>query len=465
MTHRKAIVRIAVLVLLLCPVSARPGWAGAVPVDGLADVVAKLLPSVVNINTVRVEEGTGDPPAGMTKAATTRRKSLGSGFIIDASGIIVTNKHVIDGAADIAVTLNDGTVLSAQVLSDAGRGDLAILRVTPDHPLVPVTFGDSDLMRQGDLVIAVGNPLGFSSSVTTGVVSALDRDVKTSPYDNYIQTDAAINTGNSGGPLFNIRGEVIGVNTALITAADGGGSIGIGLSIPSNDAKFVVRRLMQYGRVRPGWVGIRVQQMTQGMAEALGLKRALGVIVNGFEPGQTGLRDVIQIGDVIEQVQDSPVNDVRMFLRAVGAQPVGSITPVVLWREGKRSVVKLQVDEDPEDLKNKSGTPMEAMDDGYVEAPNLGLSLGTIDDAARAIYQLPASTSGVVVTSVVPNSHAADQGVLPGDIILRVQETPVDTPDAVWREVEALRTARRTKLLILLRNADGMDRFVVMPSA
>ncbi len=458
------------LAFMLAGIVAGPARAGSAATEDLADLVQRLLPSVVNISTIKIET-TAAESNGMQASATTgtpvgkRRKSLGTGFVIDPSGIILTNKHVIESATDILITLNDGTILSGEVLSDAGRGDLAILRVNPDVPLKAVTFGDSDTLRQGDRVIAIGNPLGFSSSVTTGIVSALDRDVKTSPYDNYIQTDAAINQGNSGGPLFDMQGRVIGVNTALITANDAGGSIGIGLSIPSNDAQFVVQRLMKYGRVRPGWVGIQAQAMTLPMSELLGLKRVTGVIVTGFDPSQPGLRDVIQIGDVIEQVQDFPVKDVRMFIRAVAVQPVGSVASLILWRDGKRTAVKVQVDEDPEDVKNASGMPMDAMDDGYVEAPNFGLTVANIDDAARTTYKLPANAQGVVVTAVVAGSRAADQGFLPGDTILRVQKTEVATVDDLWSTVAAWRSGRHTKMLMLLRSPEGQDRFVVMPTA
>lgn len=449
--------------LLSLAVSAQ---AGSPPPTDIVPLVARLLPSVVNISTVRVETPTHDAnEAAMTEVTGKRRKSLGSGFIIDPSGIIVTNKHVIEGATDIHVTLHDDTVLSAEIMSDAGRGDLALLRVTPDAPLPAVKFGNSDMLRQGQPVIAIGNPLGFGSSVTTGIVSALDRDVKTSPYDNYIQTDASINQGNSGGPLFDLDGEVIGVNTALITANDAGGSIGIGLSIPSNDVVFVVKRLLKYGRVRPGWLGIDVQKMTPQMAEVLGLKRVNGVIVTGLEPSQAKLQNLVAIGDVIEQVQDLPVRDVRMFTRAAAIQEIGSVASLVVWRNGVRSVVKVMVEEDPEDLKNKSGIPADGMDDGYVDAPNLGLSVAAIDDAARTTYKLAAGAAGVVVTSVVPGSHAADQGLLPGDTILRVQFSPVDTVDGLWKAVSTWRAGRHTHMLMLLRSPDGTDRFVVMPTA
>lgn len=452
------------LMLLLAAPRARAGG----PADpDLPDLVAKLLPSVVNFSSVKIDPPTpsAEGQAAATKPVGTRRKSLGSGFIIDPSGIILTNKHVVEGTTDISVTLHDGTVLSAQVLSDAGRSDLAIVRVTPEAPLPAVSFGDSDELRQGDMVIAIGNPLGFSSSVTTGIVSALDRDVKTSPYDAYIQTDASINQGNSGGPLFNRRGQVIGVNTALITANDAGGSIGIGLSIPANDARFIVQRLMKYGRVRPGWVGLEVQQMSQAMAEVLGLKRVNGVIVTGFDPGQTGLRNVIEVGDVIEAVQDYPVKDVRQFNRAVGVQPVGSIIGLILWRDGVRRAVKVQVDEDPEDVKNVNGMASDALDDGYVDAPNFGLVVENANEANRASFGLPATAKGVVVTSVVANSRAADQGFLPGDMILRVQKTPVRNVDELWREVANMRAKRNTRMLLLLRSPEGQDRFVVMPTA
>jgi serine protease Do len=459
--------RIAALVLVvfaLAPVSAARAQGAAAPavpgspqVVDLSDLVARLLPTVVNISTVRQDAaGAG----GMVPA---RRRSLGSGFVIDPSGLIVTNRHVIERASEITVNFNDGTSLSATVVA-AAVVDIAVLRVNPERPLPAVTWGDSFTLRQGTPVIAIGNPLGYSSSVSLGIVSALDRDIRSSPFDDYIQTDAAINQGNSGGPLFNLKGEVIGVNSAIVTTSEQGGSIGLGFAIPSNDAQFVVNRLLQFGRIRVGALPIRVQKPSLAVARAVGLADTNGVIVTGVQEDREALREAIQPGDVILAVDGVPVRDVRTFNRAVGEQIVGSIATLSVWRDGRVAAVKVMVEDHPDDLRQASMMVTGAAPASYVDPPDLGLSLAPVNEEVRTRLRLPASAGGVVVTGVEPFSKAAEQGILAGEVILKVQRDSVSSVRDFWSRVDGARRDRRTKMLLLLRGPEG-ERWVALPTA
>ena len=306
-----------------------PSAAAEIGVD-YSPLVATLLPSVVNISTVRTDAPDREGPATDKNTPPARRKSLGSGFVIDPTGIIATNRHVIEGAVEITVTFNDGRILGGSLMAVAAGTDLALLKVYPDAPLTAVKWGDSDKLRPGMPVIAIGNPLGYSSSVTAGIISALERDIKSSLYDDYIQTDASINQGNSGGPLFNMRGEVIGIDTAILTTAGSSGSIGIGFALPSNDAQFIIDRLRRFGRVRPGWIGLGTQPMSSALAEAVGLKGPGGVMVTSIRDDRPGLKDIFQLGDVLLEVDGNPIKDVRTFNRAVGGTPVGEVVPMLI---------------------------------------------------------------------------------------------------------------------------------------
>lgn len=450
------------LALLAAPMLATPRAARAHdPVD-VSALVAKLLPSVVSISAIRVT----DTPAQEGKAATTeRRSSTGTGFVIDPAGLIVTNRHVIEGASEVAVTFSNGMKLSAIVLSQA-IVDIALLQVQPEKPLPAVTWGDSSKLRQGQPVIVIGSPLGYTFSVTSGIVSALERDISTSPVDDYIQTDAAINQGNSGGPLFNLAGEVIGVNTAL-QSRGGGGSIGIGFSIPSNDAQFVVARLLKYGRVKPGWVGLRVQALTPQLADGVGLPRternADGVIVTGFEPDASA-EGRIRVGDVIFGVNDSTMRDARTFNRAVGVLDVGGTAKFDVWRGGKRIAVEVPVVDWPDDVKAGRGRTPSEMAASFTDPPDLGMGLSPITPDVRARYKIARDLSGVAVVSVDPHSKASEVGIEPGDVILRVQSQAVGSAREFWQQVDAARMERRTRLLLLLHGPSG-ERWVTLPSA
>ena len=382
---------LAFAVALAVPLAAgapiEPAFARAAP-DSFADLAAKLLPAVVNISSTQAAQARagapgagpeipmfppGSPfeqffkdflnrnrPGGPAGEATTSRRpdrrmqSLGSGFIIDASGLVVTNNHVIDGADEITVTLQDNTSLKAKVLGRDETGDIALLQVKPDKPLPAVQFGDSDTERVGDWVLAIGNPFGLGGTVTAGIVSARGRDIRQGPYDDFIQTDAAINRGNSGGPLFNMDGQVIGMNTAIYSPS--GGSIGIGFSIPANMVKAVVAQLKDFGHPRRGWLGVRIQQVTPDIAESLGLKDASGAMVAGVNDGGPADKAKIRNGDIILKFNNQDVKEMRSLPRIVADSEVGKSVPVLLWRDGKEVTVQATLAEKPDDVQVAAAT-------------------------------------------------------------------------------------------------------------
>lgn len=420
-------------------------------------LVARLLPSVVNISTVRYESAQGEPRT----VPAARRRSLGSGFVIDPAGMILTNRHVIENADEITVTFSDGTSLGATVAAAAGV-DIALLRVQSSRPLPVVRWGNSAALRQGMPVLAIGNPLGYGSSVSMGIVSALERDIASSPYDDYIQTDAPINPGSSGGPLFNLAGEVVGVNTAISTTSATSGSIGIAFAIPSNDARFVVERLLQFDRVRVGWLPVTVHKTTAAVAEAVGLPALRGVIVTGLVGAHASLGTAVAPGDVILSVDGAPVHDTRTFNRAVGVLPVGTIAALVLWRDGREAIVKVEIGDNPDEMRRAPiRTARETLP--AADGPDLGLNLAALTGEARTRLKLPDGATGLLVTQVESLSTAAEQGLLPGDAILMVQRKPVRSVRDFWVSLEHARAEGRGRILLLIRNANGL-RWVALSS-
>ena len=394
-----------------------------------------------------------------------RATSLGSGFIIDATGYIVTNNHVIDGADEITVTLTDNTSLKARLVGKDERVDLALLKVETDHPLIAVKFGDSDASRVGDWVLAIGNPFGLGGSVTAGIVSARGRDIRQGPYDDFIQTDAAINRGNSGGPLFNMAGEVIGINTAIYSPS--GGSVGIGFSVPANLAKNVVAQLREFGKARRGWLGVNIQQVTPEIAESLGLKEAHGALVGRVNDGGPADKAGIKGGDVVLRFNGQEVKEMRNLPRIVAETPVGKGVPVVVWRDGKEVTLQASVGELPEDIQQAStggGTAPAPRPNRTLEIAGLGAKLSPITDELRSQYKLSADQKGVVVTDVTSDGTAAGRGFKPGDVIVEVQQEPVTTPADVAERMEKYRKQNRKTVLMLVQSGDGL-RWIPVPLA
>ena len=392
-----------------------------------------------------------------------RGQSAGSGFVIDSSGIVITNNHVIGESNDITVIFSDGRRLKAEVVGKDPKVDLAVLRVKSDTPLKAVKFGDSDKARIGDWVMAIGNPFGLGGSVSIGIVSAKNRRIESGPYDSYLQTDAAINRGNSGGPLFNMAGEVIGINTAILSPS--GGSVGIGFSVPSALAMPVIDQLRQFGETRRGWLGVRIQNVDDATAEALGMGRARGALIAGIDDKGPARPAGLETGDVITQFDGKDVKESSDLPRIVAATPVGKEVEVRIMRKGKDETRKVTLGrlEDGERqqqaaLGNQPNQPNAAPATTSV----LGMDLTGVTDQVRRRFNLKDGVKGVVVTRVDPNSNAADKRLAAGDVILEVGQEPVATPADVSRRVDQLKKDGRRAALLQVQNAAGDVRFVAV---
>jgi len=401
--------------------------------------------------------GQGDPKGGLTPR---RVNSLGSGFVIDAEGLIVTNNHVIADADEITAVFNDGSKLKAELVGKDSKTDLALLRVKPDKPLKAVKFGNSDRLRLGEWVIAIGNPFSLGGSVTAGIVSARNRDIQSGPYDNYIQTDAAINRGNSGGPLFNLDGEVVGVNTAIISPS--GGSIGIGFAVPANTAMAVLDQLREFKEVRRGWLGVRIQQVTDDIAESLGIKPVRGALVAGIDDKGPAKPAGIEPGDVIVKFDGRDIKEMRDLPKIVGDTPVGKDVPVVIIRKGKEEVktVRLgRLEDTPQQASVKTDAPAE---EKSVVQKALGLSLAGMTDELRKKYKIKDAVKGVVITAVEANSAAAEKRLNAGDVIVKVTDEEVSNPADVQKRIDQLKKDGKKTALLLVANTEGDVRFVAV---
>jgi serine protease Do len=440
--------------------------------DSFADLASQLLPVVVNISTTQTvhadaqEEQLPDLPPGsplqklfrdylnQNKSATHHVTSLGSGFIIDPSGIIVTNNHVIEDADEISVKLNDGTTLPAKLIGHDDKTDLALLKVTSKKPLPAAKLGDSDHARVGDWVIAIGNPFGLGSTVTAGIVSARNRDIAAGPYDDFIQTDAPINRGNSGGPLFDVNGMVVGVNSAIFSPS--GGSVGIGFAIPSNMVRDVIGQLEKYGEARRGWLGVRVQNLTDDIAEGMGIPGTQGALVANVTAGGPAAKGGIQDGDVIVTFDGKPVPDSRALPREVADTAAGKPVNVDVLRGGKKLTLRVVVAKLQDDATDdKPATPPASPVKPNAKTSRLGLTLAPLDDAARLKFKLPKDAAGVVVTDIDPDGASADKNFRPGDIIVQVQSQSVRSPDDVNKLIDdSAKTGKKVALLLVSRGGD-----------
>ena len=446
--------------------------------ESIADLAETLLDSVVNISTAQTVARRDDvprpefPPGSPFQEffdeffnreggdSPRRVNSLGSGFVLDSSGIIVTNNHVIADADEITVNFNDGSTLDAEVVGRDRETDIAVLRVEPEEPLKSVPFGNSDSMRVGDWVMAIGNPFGFGGTVTVGIVSALNRDIGSGRYDSFIQTDASINRGNSGGPLFNASGEVIGINTAIISPT--GGSIGIGFAIPASLATNIVDQLVQFGETRRGWLGVRIQQLTDELAESLGMDEPHGALVAQVIPGGPAEEAGIEDGDVILRFADRVVPEMRDLPRIVADTPVGDTVDVVVLRRGEEVNLEVLVGrlEEAEQaaLRTDGGDGDDTADE---KKGALGLTISPLTQALREEHSIGETIEGVVITDVEAGSPSAEKGLSAGEVILEVAQEPVASPADLVRRVDELREAGRRYALLLVSNADG-ERFVAV---
>src|SRR5947199_956707 len=402
--------------------------------------------------------GQGDPKGGLTPR---RVNSLGSGFVIDSEGLIVTNNHVIADADEITAVFNDGSKLKAELVGKDSKTDLALLRVKPDKPLKAVKFGNSDKLRLGEWVIAIGNPFSLGGSVTAGIVSARNRDIQSGPYDNYIQTDAAINRGNSGGPLFNLDGEVIGVNTAIMSPS--GGSIGIGFAVPSKTVVPVIDQLRQFGETRRGWVGVHLQQVTDEIAESLKVSPPRGALVAGVDDKGPAKPAGIEPGDVIVKFDGKEIKEMRDLPRVVADTPVGKQTPVVVIRKGKEETktVTLGRLEDGEKLAAADPKADAGPDRGVVKK-TLGIELANMSDELRRRYKIKDTVKGVVIVGIDAGSPAADKRLSAGDVIVEIAQEAVSSADDFQAKIDRLKRDGKRSALLLVASADGDLRFVAV---
>lgn len=476
---QKGIIFFIIALLVLVPTD---GAFAKAPPESFADLAERLSPAVVNISTSQTvkrqerdsvpvpefppgspfedlfrdffdrNQGGGQQPRRVT--------SLGSGFVIEADGIIITNNHVIEEADKVTVNFVDGTTLPAEVLGRDPKTDIAVLRVKSDKPLPYVKFGDADKARVGDWVLAIGNPFGLGGSLSAGIISARNRDINAGPYDDFIQTDAAINRGNSGGPLFNTAGEVVGVNTAIISPS--GGSIGIGFAVPSSLVVPVVEQLKQYGETRRGWLGVRIQTVTDEIAESLSLVKPHGALVAGVTESGPAAKAGLKPGDVIVTFDGRIVPDMRSLPRMVAETTIGRLVPVEVIRDNKKIKKQVKIERLEEaDAVASASVNEKSQVAGKDERKSLGLTLSAITPRLRATFNIEDGVEGVLVTEVDPNSSAAEKQIRPGDVIVEAGQEEVFRPDDVVDVVKRISSETKKSILLGL-NRRGDFRFVAV---
>ena len=444
-------------------------------IASLAPLAEKISPSVVNITTSTVIEGRTGAPQGIVPEGSPfeeffrdfqnrnnegnrprRSSALGSGFVISEDGYVVTNNHVIEGADEIMIEFFSGEKLPAKVIGTDKNTDLALLKVETDEPLPFVSFGDSDIARVGDYVMAMGNPLGQGFSVSAGIISARNRALSGS-YDDFIQTDAAINRGNSGGPLFNMDGEVIGVNTAILSP--NGGSIGIGFSMASNVVSRVIDQLKEFGETRRGWLGVRIQDVTDDVAEAMGLEQASGALITDVPDGPAKEAGLLA-GDVIVTFDGVDVEDTRALVRQVGNTTVGKAVRVVVFREGGTQTVLVTLGR-REEAEGAVPAALEKDSPDVTEQEVLGLTLTVLTDDMRSEMGLADDMQGLLVMAVDENTQAFEKGLRPGDVITEAGQQKVTSLSDLDDRIDEAKEAGRKSLLLLVRRA-GEPRFVAL---
>ncbi len=452
----------AIAVTLVMMLAAAPGFARGAP-ESFADLAEKLLPAVVNISSEQAVKRSGPFPeeflerfGGQGERPERRAQSLGSGFIIDGEkGIVITNNHVIDGAEEVKVILQDDKEYTAEVLGTDPATDVAVLRIELNGKILPsVPWGDSDVARVGDWVVAIGNPLGLGGTVTAGIISARGRNIQSGPYDDYIQTDASINRGNSGGPLFNMDGQVIGINTAIFSQT--GGSIGIGFSIPSNQAMNVADQILKYGSTRRGWLGVSIQEVTDDIADSLGMTEAHGALISTVHDGGPALEAGFKAGDVIVSFGGKKVSDTRELLRLVANAPVEEAVTVEVWREGKVMTLNPTLGQREKiDLASLSDTgPAQEGESSVSRLESLGLEITGLTDQLMEQYGITSKEGGVVIAGVASGSDAEEKDLQVGDVVLEVNQNAVTTPKDVETEVQSALEAGRSSVLLKVLRGD-----------
>ena len=402
----------------------------------------------------------GDKGApGAPNSSAPRAASLGSGFIVDPSGIIVTNNHVIANAEQITVTLSDDTTLQAEVIGRDAVTDLAVLKVEPKAPLPAAIWGDSTKTRVGDWVLAIGNPFGLGGTVTSGIISATARDIHSGPYDDFLQTDASINRGNSGGPMFSLGGEVIGINTAIFSPS--GGSIGIGFAVPSALARPIIEQLRATGKVERGWIGAHIQPVTDEIAEAIGLDKGRGAMIATIDPASPAAQVKLQPGDVILAYDGKPIDRSRQLPRLVAGTPPETPVKLTVWRDGKEHEVELKIA-----ALNPNRAPAPAPEPEKPKPPPsidaLGLKLVKLTPELRKQYSVSDAAKGVVISEVSQNSPGAAQGLRPGDLVVALGHEPVAGLEELQQKITAAKKNGHKNVLVRVER-EGNTRFVALP--
>ena len=488
-----SIVTIGVQIILAVMVASAtllsPAAARSAP-ESFSPLVEKLIPAVVNISTTQkvsanemggqmlpfpeMPQGPGleefrdfmerfGNPGGKPGAKEQEVFSLGSGFIIDASGFVVTNHHVIAKSEDITVILSDNTKLKATVVGSDSKTDLALLKVTAEKPLPFVSFGNSDDTKVGDWVIAIGNPFGLGGSVSAGIVSARQRNINAGPFDDFIQTDAAINRGNSGGPLFNIKGEVIGINSAIFSPS--GGNVGIGFAVPSGLASPIIKQLKEFGRTQRGWLGVKIQEVTDEMAESLGLGKARGALVLDVTAESPAGKAGIKAGDVITKFDGADIKEMRVLPRRVAETKIGREVEVEVWRAGKNLKMNITVAElDESEEAVATDAPAEGRPKGAGKTLEvMGIEVAALNDSLRQQYGLSEKTKGLLVISVKPESAAAKQDIREGDMVIQVGEQLTENPEDFDAAIQSVRKAGRKNALVRIER-EGESVFITLPT-
>ncbi len=441
------------------------------PGESFADLAEASLPAVVNISTTqsvtaseRPQLPPGTPFEDFFKDFFERNRegqqpqqssSLGSGFLIDPSGIVVTNNHVIADADEIVIRFHDDTELPATVIGRDPKTDLAVLKVDSPTPLPYLKLGNSREIRVGDWVIAIGNPFGLGGSVSAGIISARARDIHSGPYDDYLQTDAAINKGNSGGPMLNMKGEVIGVNSAIFSPT--GGSIGIGFAVPTSLAAPIIDQLQRFGETRRGWLGVHIQTVTDEIAASLKLEKARGALVASVADKGPAKDAGIEARDIILAFDGKAIDKVRLLPRIVAETKIGEQVDVLIWRDGKEKTVAVTVAR----LDETAAAQAAATSDAPLALPTLGLAVMALDEATKRERGIDPDVTGVLVVAVDDAGPAGEKDVKAGDVIMEVNQDAVASPDDVERGVEAAEAADRKSVLMLL-NRKGDLRFVAI---
>ena len=454
--------------------------------ESVAPIAEKLIDAVVNISTSQIAKGPEGVPlpkvpkgspfedffedffnkkgGGRVPPSERKVSSLGSGFVIDGvEGLVVTNNHVIEGADEIIVNFHDGSKLKVdKVIGRDTKTDIALLKVTPKKPLVDVKFGSSANIKVGDWVMAIGNPFGLGGSLTVGIISAKQRDINAGPYDDFLQTDAAINKGNSGGPLFNMAGEVIGVNTAIISPT--GGSIGIGFAVPADTVTTVVSQLKEFGQVKRGWLGVKIQSISEDIGESLGVPENTGALVAGVTPDSPAAKAGIEAGDVILKFDGKDVTTMRGLPKLVAQSPIGKAVDVEVLRQGQKKTLSVSVGM----LDEEDGEPQPPAEEKKEEPQQpspaiLGLTLAPLSDEMKSRLGFDPKVNGVIVTEIDPSSPAATKNIRSGDVITEAQQEAVKSPSDIERAVEKVKKAGGKSVLLLVEDVKGDTRFVAIP--